>query len=184
MSSGPQNRVHPVCILNINSFYVCPWRRYAIDMCWIKIPSWNQLGWGEDSPARRKQVTLENMSKRSVCILIGWWEFFNTRKFSILKFYSVNLSTMPCCCYLATKSCLTLCDPMDCSPPGSSVHGILQAGILEWVAIPLSWVSSRPRDRTHVSYLAGRFFTTKPPGRHPTMLYLKVFFFFFSFMHI
>ena len=119
------------------------------------------------------------MSKRSVCILIGWWEFFNTRKFSILKFYSVNLSTMPCCCYLATKSCLTLCDPMDCSPPGSSVHGILQAGILEWVAIPLSRVSSRPRDRTHVSYLAGRFFTTKPPGRHPTMLYLKVFFFFF-----
>ena len=37
---------------------------------------------------------------------------------------------------LVTQSCLTLCDPMDCSPPGSSVHGILQARILEWVAIP------------------------------------------------
>ena len=37
---------------------------------------------------------------------------------------------------LMAKSCLTLCDPMDCSPPGSFVHGILQAGILEWVAIP------------------------------------------------
>ena len=45
----------------------------------------------------------------------------------------------------------TLCDPMDCSPPGSSVHGILQAGILEWVARPSSRGSSQPRDRTCVS---------------------------------
>ena len=41
-------------------------------------------------------------------------------------------------CVLVAQSCLTLCDPMDCSPPGSSVHGILQARILEWVAIPFS----------------------------------------------
>ena len=48
-----------------------------------------------------------------------------------------------------TQSCLTLCDPMDCSPPGSSVHGILQARILEWVAaIPFSKKSSQPRDWT------------------------------------
>ena len=45
----------------------------------------------------------------------------------------------------------TLCDPMDCSPPGSSVHGVPQARILEWVAIPLSRGSSQPRDRTQVS---------------------------------
>ena len=44
------------------------------------------------------------------------------------------------------RSCLTLCDPMDCSPPGSSVHGILQAGILEWVAIPFSRGFFQPRD--------------------------------------
>ena len=43
-----------------------------------------------------------------------------------------------CCCCLVTQSCLTLCDPMDCSLPGSSVHGILQARILEWTAIPFS----------------------------------------------
>ena len=49
-----------------------------------------------------------------------------------------------------TQSCLTLCDPMDCSPPGSSVHGILQARILEWVAISYFRGSSRPRDQTHV----------------------------------
>ena len=52
----------------------------------------------------------------------------------------------------------TLCDPMDYSPPGSSVHGILQARILEWVAIFFSRVSSQPRDRTQVSCNAGRRF--------------------------
>ena len=47
---------------------------------------------------------------------------------------------------LVAQSCLILCDFMDCSPPGSSVHGILQARILEWVAMPFSRVSSQPRD--------------------------------------
>ena len=61
---------------------------------------------------------------------------------------------------LVAKSCLSLCDPMNYSPPGSSIHGILQARILEWVAIPFSWVSSQPRDRTQVSSIAGRFFTS------------------------
>ena len=57
------------------------------------------------------------------------------------------------------QSCLTLCNPMDCSPPGFSVHGILQARILEWVAIPFSRGSSRARERTSVSCSTGRFFT-------------------------
>ena len=57
-----------------------------------------------------------------------------------------------------TQSCLTLCDPVDCSPPGSSVRGILQARILEWVAIPFSRGSSQPRDRSQVSHIAGRRF--------------------------
>ena len=59
----------------------------------------------------------------------------------------------------AHQSCLTLCDPTNCSPPVSSVHEILQARILEWVAIPFSRRSSRPRDQTEVSCVAGRFFT-------------------------
>ena len=54
---------------------------------------------------------------------------------------------------------LTLCDPMDCNPPSSSVHGILQARILEWAAISFSRGSSRPRDRTRVSCSADRHFT-------------------------
>ena len=48
----------------------------------------------------------------------------------------------------------TLCDPMDCSLPGSSVHGLLQAGILEWVAMPSSRGSSRPRDQNRVSHVS------------------------------
>ena len=56
------------------------------------------------------------------------------------------------------QSCPTLCDPLDCSPPGSSVHGILQARILEWAAISFSRGSSWPRHRTQVSCIAGRRF--------------------------
>ena len=60
---------------------------------------------------------------------------------------------------LISQSCQTLGNPMDCSPPGSSVHGILQARILEWVAISVSRGSSHPRDQTQVSCITGRFFT-------------------------
>ena len=52
---------------------------------------------------------------------------------------------------LVSQLCPTLCDPMDRSPPGSSVHGILQARILKWVAIPFFRESSQPRDQTLVS---------------------------------
>ena len=57
------------------------------------------------------------------------------------------------------QACLTLCNPMDCSPPGTSVHGILQARILEQVAISSFRGSSQPRDQTWVSCIAGRCFT-------------------------
>ena len=60
---------------------------------------------------------------------------------------------------LVAQLCPTLCDPMDCSLPGSSIHGILQARILDWVAIPFSRGSSWFRDWTQVSCITGRFFT-------------------------
>ena len=75
-------------------------------------------------------------------------------------------SVRPVC--LVSQSCPTLCDPMDCSPPGSTVHVILQARILEWVAIVFSRGSSQPRDRTCASVSpapTGGFFTTAPPGK-------------------
>ena len=55
--------------------------------------------------------------------------------------------------------CPTLCDPMDCSLPGSSVHGIFQAIVLEWIAISFSKGSSQLRDRTRVSRIIDRYFT-------------------------
>ena len=64
-----------------------------------------------------------------------------------------------CVCVLVAQLCLTLCNPMDCSPPGSSVHGILHASILERVAIPFSRGSFQHRDWTWVSCIAGRCFT-------------------------
>ena len=62
-----------------------------------------------------------------------------------------------CECEVA-QSCPTLCNPVDYSPPSSSVHGILQAGKLKWIAIPFSRESSRPRDRSQVSRISGRCF--------------------------
>ena len=75
---------------------------------------------------------------------------------------------------LVAQLCLTLCDPMNYRPPGSSVHGILQARILEWVAISFFRGSFRSRNRTQASCTAGRVFTdwarrealpSKPPGK-------------------
>ena len=70
-----------------------------------------------------------------------------------------------CLYVLITQSCPTLYDSLNCSPPGSSAHGILQARILEWAAFSFSRRSSPPRDWTQVSCTAGRFFTAEPPGK-------------------
>ena len=69
-----------------------------------------------------------------------------------------------------TQSCPTLCDPMDYSLPGSAIHGIFQARVLEWIAISFSRGSSRPSIQTWVSRIAGRCFTSEPPGK---LLYLQ-----------
>ena len=63
------------------------------------------------------------------------------------------------------SSCLTLCDPVNSSLPGSSVHGILLARILQWVAIPFCRGSSGPRDQIGVSHIAEGFFTVEPPEK-------------------
>ena len=84
-------------------------------------------------------------------------------------------------CWVA-QPCLTLCDPMDCGPPGSSGHGILQARVLECIAISSSRGSSRPRDRTHISCILLHRqvdLYTVPPGKpaydtgHQTLFSLK-----------
>ena len=81
----------------------------------------------------------------------------------MVELWCLSCVTAPACHVkvkaLVTQSCPTLCDPMGCSPPGTSVCGVSQARILEWVALSFSRVSSRPRDRTLVSCIAGSFLT-------------------------
>ena len=84
---------------------------------------------------------------------------------------------------LVAQSCPTLCNCMDCSPSGSSVHGIFQTRILEWVAISISRESSWPRDQTHVSFvscIAGRFFTYWAIRESKNRPFIYVFFNFFQ----
>ena len=96
----------------------------------------------------------------------SWWRsiFQNSRVFECSTPTTVVVVSIVLCGSV-TKSSPILCDPMDCSLPGSSVYGIFQARVLEWVTISFSRRSSQPRDQTHVSCLAGRFFTTEPPGK-------------------
>ena len=84
----------------------------------------------------------QEQDERRVLFMWQWWA-------------SVDPSWLHVGKELVAQSCLTLCDLMDCSPPGSSVHRIFQAGIQEWVAISSSRGSSPPRDWTQVSYIAG-----------------------------
>ena len=95
------------------------------------------------------------------------------------RFFTTVLPGKPhcLCVYIHAKSlhsCLTLGNPTDCSPPGSSVHGILQARVLEGVAMPFSKGSSCPKDGSRGSCgscLAGRFFTTEPLGKRSLPVY-------------
>ena len=90
-------------------------------------------------------------------------EFLGHKNCEIISAHCLKLLVYFTC--LQAQSGPTLCNRMDCSPPGSSVHGILQARILEWVVMPSSRGSSQPRDRTCVSWIASGFFTTEPPGK-------------------
>ena len=76
-----------------------------------------------------------------------------TERLSLVVSYKTRHTLSMCVCS-DTQLCPTLCSPMDCSPPGSSVHGISWTRILEWEAIPSSRGSSRARDGTHVSYVS------------------------------
>ena len=78
------------------------------------------------------------------------------------RLYRASPLAMLC---LVAQPSPTLCNPLDCSSPGSSVHRILQARILEWVAMPSCRGSSQPRDRMQVSCIAGRILPSEPPGK-------------------
>ena len=83
----------------------------------------------------------------------------------------ISIISLICCCLVA-KSYLTLLQPMDYIPPVSSVHGISQASLQQWVAISFSRGSSWPMDQTRVSCTAGGFFTAKPTGKPISWIHL------------
>ena len=76
------------------------------------------------------------------------------------SFFFLFAAEHSCMCAQPLQSCRSLWDPMGCSPLGSSVHGTLQARILEWVAIPFSKGSSQPRDGTRISYISNGMFSS------------------------
>ena len=78
----------------------------------------------------------------------------DTASYCLRSISNMLLFKASICVYVSVQSCPTLCDPMDCSLPGSSVHGISQVRILEWVTISSSRGSSQPRDQTHISYIS------------------------------
>ena len=109
-------------------FTLC-WRLGCIHCSWtLRFSHWSE-----------KLPRMLCLDHRSVCL----WNFELCHSLECVRVHAKWL-----------QSCLTLCDPMDCGPPGSSVHGILQARILEWVAMPSSKGSSQPRDQTCVSYFS------------------------------
>ena len=110
-------------------------------------------------PLDRVNLTMDkiNLSR----LLLNFFTIFII--FSHLSISYVCLS----CCYLVAKSCLTLCNSMHWSLQISSVHGISQARILEWVDILSSRGSSQPRDWTWVSCIAGRFVSAELPALMP-----------------
>ena len=104
----------------------------------------------------------------SKCIFVLWNSIlaFKFKRWHYLS-HSINiLILIKCYIYICSvaQTCTILCNPMDDGLTSSSVHGILQARVLEQVAISISRGSSWPRDRTHVSCLADGFFSTEPPG--------------------
>ena len=104
-------------------------------------------------------LTRQSLFRLGFAIYLFWGSLFDTAKkyftANILFLKKINLLKLTGSEVKVTQSCPALWDPMD-----YTVHGTLQARILEWVAVPYSRESSQPRDRTQVSHTAGRFFTS------------------------
>ena len=110
-------------------------------------------------------------------IFASWWtgggkpsRWFRMCTKASCVYKHINIHTCACVHAKSLQSCLILPDPMDCGPPGSSVHGILQARILEGVPVPSSRGSHQPRGQTHVSYvtcIGSDSLPLVPPGKPP-----------------
>ena len=123
----------------------------------MQIKKWTL--WSQDILTFTSFITLLKYFFKFFSSLVGKQVLFVLLYFQVRFFFSLSKWKKA----LIAQSCWTLWDPMDCSPPGSSVYGILQARILGWNAIPFSRGCSWLRDRTQVSCIADRFFTNWAP---------------------
>ena len=122
-----------------------------------------QPPWKSTSPIHTFHPSSHKGFRRCVCPESVQWESTTGLLWQLL-------GMQWCVCMLLPQSCPTLCDPTDCSPPGSSVHGILQARILDWVVIPFSSRSRWLRVQTHISCIfciGSWFFTTSTTWEAP-----------------
>ena len=129
--------------MTVNWMIPCSWISEEVKTIETEISGVRGWGWGYE--LRGLQGKFEEW----------WWWLHNYYFCQNGVFFLKNL-----CCAKSLQSCPTRCNPMNSnSPQGSSVHGFLQARILEWVPIPFSRGSSRPWDQTRVTCIAGGFFT-------------------------
>ena len=150
------------CLVSWNIVYTQRQNTYTPHLFWIPFPF--------RSPKRAKQRSLccmagsHQLPIMCVCLCVSVSVTVQEVLTSYLWYVCVSVSV--------TQSCLTLCDRMDCSPPGSSVHGILQARMLECVAMPFSRGSTWPRDWTQASFIAGRWFTSWAIREAPSIIHI------------
>ena len=146
--------------LNLSE-YVCEWVFLDEISIWIagftKVNLLSQGGWASYNPFRAWKGQKGGGRRNSPVVLPAGLPSVFCRCSGTYPISSPNFQVFESESEVA-QSCPTLCDPMDCSLPGSSLHGILQARVLEWVAISFSRGSSWPRDRTRVSCIPGRRF--------------------------
>ena len=127
---------------------------------------WVQSGDQSGREGSSQPISYDTALDGSPLLLSALWESLHSGGSAVhpSTFQPCTRLSIFCCCLLI-KSYLTLCDSMDCSLPGSSVHGIFQARTLEWVAISFSRGSFNPGTEPVSSVLAGGFFTTEPSGK-------------------
>ena len=141
---------------NIFVLAVCPGKQSLRNGAGNLLRSWfRKLQWKhKDSDTQKEEKSIKCI-KELVSSADAWGPFPLEAHEETVWIECQNLSA----CALSLQSCLNLCNPTDCHPPHYSVHGILQARILEWVAVSFSRGSYWPRDRTWFSCIAGWFFT-------------------------
>ena len=165
------NPLHPPC----NTLEVPEKENLPSPPLWLLTPNWQELGCLAPIPlrCRNSKVCIElspGVKAESPEVTCVKAPFISSLLF-LLPFPVPRWCFLPLCwvSLSVTQSCLILCDPTNHSPPGSSVHGILQARLLEWIAIPLLQGTYKPRNWTWSSCIKGRFFAMWTAREaHPT----------------